>query len=43
MPDPTVVTDLTGGHLALLVRMEEYMIPYAPSSGRMRPALSRRL
>ncbi|WP_270538895.1 alpha/beta fold hydrolase [Bifidobacterium bifidum] len=25
MPDPTVVTDLTGGHLALLVRMDEYM------------------
>lgn len=23
MPDPTVVTDLTGGHLALLVRMDE--------------------
>lgn len=25
MPDPTVVTDLTGGHLALLVRMDGYM------------------
>lgn len=25
MPDPTVVTDLTGGHLALLVRMDECM------------------
>ena len=25
MPDPTVVTDLTGGHLALLGGMDEYM------------------
>lgn len=24
MPSPTVVTDLTGGHLALLVRLEQY-------------------
>ena len=24
MPHPTVVTDLTGGHLALLVRLDEY-------------------
>ena len=24
MPDPTVVTDLTGGHLALMVRLEQY-------------------
>ena len=25
MPDPTVVTDLTGGHLALMVRLEQYV------------------
>ena len=24
MPEPTVVTDLTGGHLALMVRLEQY-------------------
>ena len=24
MPSPTVVTDLTGGHLALMVRLEQY-------------------
>ena len=24
MPSPTVVTDLTGGHLALLVRLDQY-------------------
>lgn len=24
MPDPTVVTGLTGGHLALMVRLEQY-------------------
>lgn len=35
--------DMVTADFALLVRMDEYMIPYAPSSGRMRPALSRRL
>lgn len=25
MPDPTVITDLTGGHLALMVRMDKYV------------------
>ena len=24
MPSPTVLTDLTGGHLALMVRLEQY-------------------
>lgn len=25
MPEPTVITDLVGGHLALMVRMDEYV------------------
>lgn len=25
MPEPTVVTDLAGGHLALMARMDEYV------------------
>lgn len=50
MPEPAVVTDLTGGHLALMVRLEQYaelvtefikarIIRLEPA-GQFQPALS---
>ena len=49
MPSPTVVTDLTGGHLALMVRLEQYAdlvtkfilerTPLGEPAGQCQPAL----
>ena len=36
MPEPTVVTDLAGGHLVLMVRMTSTWAPCAASSNRAR-------